>query len=224
VFALTAAAPLPRVTLFTALPLMWGEGDPGDVLSGRAKRSAMLNGLQVNAIDRVSAATLGRDILVVAQPRAMTPEEFVVLDSWVREGGQAVIFADPRLDWPSRHALGDPRRAPPVTLLDPLLTHWGVRLDLTSGSAGAWQRGPCAAVDAITIDCRLGKGRALLIADADLLDDRTGDRAALRNALEKLAPKRAIVRESSQIWIAGALAGFAGLLGLLTIRTIRRRT
>lgn len=221
--ALIAAAPVPRVTLFTALPLMWGEGDPGDVLSGRAKRSAMLDGIDVRPIDLVSAKALGADLLVVAQPRAMAPPELVALDAWVREGGRALIFADPRLDWPSLYPLGDPRRAPPVTLLDPLFNHWGVRLNLGEGSSGRWERGPCLAIDAVSIDCRIGRGRVLMIADADVLDSRTGDKTVLRDALVRLAEKTGPL-DTARYWIAGSLAGLAGLGLLLANRSRRHRT
>jgi hypothetical protein len=191
-----AAAPLPRATLFSALPLMWGEGDPADILNGRAKRSTLLDGLDVRAIDVISAATLGNDPLIVAQPRAMSPEELVAVDSWVRNGGRALVFADPLLKWPSRYALGDPRRAPPVTLLDPLLTHWGVAVDVKSDGSGRWEKGPCAPVDSITIDCRIGKGRALMVADADLLDARVSDGHRFRELLDALAANRAVAPES----------------------------
>ncbi len=222
--SVAAAPPLPRITLFTALPLMWGEGDPADILSGRAKRSAALDGLDVRAIDTVNASTLDTGILVVAQPRAMAPAELVALDSWVRGGGRVAVFADPRLDWPSRFALGDPRRAPPVTLLDPLLAHWGVRLDLGADGAGVWQRGACATVDAITIDCRIGKGRALLIADADVLDVRNGGGAALRRVIDALESNRALDAESLSRWPLMVAGGLATLLILLGLRTYRSRT
>src|SRR5690606_8197285 len=56
------------------------------------------------------------------------PVELVALDDWVRRGGHALIFSDPWLDWPSSLAIGDPRRAPILGLLDPLLAHWGLVL------------------------------------------------------------------------------------------------
>jgi ABC-type uncharacterized transport system len=219
-----AAAPSPRVTLFTALPLMWGEGDPSDILNGRARRSTMIDGLDVRAIDTVTVPGLGQDVLVVAQPRAMMPEELVALDTWVRAGGRVLIFADPRLEWRSRYPLGDPRRAPPVTLLDPLLTHWGVRLDAGPGSDGRWQRGPCAAVDPVTIDCRIGKGRALLIADADRLDERAGGGPVLRDAVSLLESNRAGAAESSWMMMAGWAAGAVLLLVLAGLWARRVRT
>lgn len=165
---------------------MWGEGDPADILAGRAARAPVLAGLKVRALDRLDAATLDRSPLIVAQPRAMAPEELVALDGWVRNGGRALIFADPQLDWPSRYALGDPRRAPPVTLLDPLLTHWGITLDLAADGVGRWRAPSCTAVSAITIDCAIGKGRARLIADADLLNRQGSARTALEAELDAL--------------------------------------
>ena len=39
------------------------------------------------------------------------------------------ILTDPVLVWPSELALSDIRRPPPVGLLGPLLTHWGLRLE-----------------------------------------------------------------------------------------------
>ena len=191
-FVLTGADQRPRVTLMTALPLVWGEGDAADIVQGRTGRSDTLKRLErtfdVRAIDTLSAANLGRDVAIVAQPRRLTPTELVVFDKWVRGGGRAMIFADPELVWPSRYPPGDNRRAPPVELLDPLFTHWGIALGDSDRqervvlidnvavrllAAGAWT-GPktCAAVVPEMLDCRIGKGRVLLVGDADLLDAR----------------------------------------------------
>ena len=191
-FVLTGADQRPRVTLMTALPLVWGEGDAADIVQGRTGRSDTLKRLErtfdVRAIDTLSAATLGRDVAIIAQPRRLTPTELVVFDKWVRGGGRAMIFADPELVWPSRYPPGDNRRAPPVELLDPLFTHWGIALGDSDRqervvlidnvavrllAAGAWT-GPktCAAVVPEMLDCRIGKGRVLLVGDADLLDAR----------------------------------------------------
>jgi hypothetical protein len=111
-----------------------------------------------------------------------------VFDKWVRGGGRAMIFADPELVWPSRYPPGDNRRAPPVELLDPLFTHWGIALGDSDRqereisvnnvavrlmAAGVWT-GPktCTAVVPEVLDCPIGKGRVLLVGDADLLDAR----------------------------------------------------
>jgi hypothetical protein len=190
--ALIGANDKPRVTLMTALPLMWGEGTPADVLAGRSGKSETLRIIEtafdVRAIDTISAKTLGRDIAIIAQPRRLTPEELVAFDKWLLGGGRAMIFADPELVWPSSYGPGDSRRAPPVELLDPLFAHWRValgdsdrqeRMVSINGvpvkllAAGAWQ-GPksCTVVVPEVFDCRIGRGRVLLVGDADLLDAR----------------------------------------------------
>jgi ABC-type uncharacterized transport system len=191
-FALIGAADRPRVTLMTALPLVWGEGDAADILQGRSGRSETLAIIEtkfdVRPIDILSKKTLGRDIVIIAQPRRLMPTELVAFDKWMQRGGRAIIFADPELMWPSRYPLGDNRRAPPVELLDPLFAHWGValgdsdrqaRMVSINGTAvkllaaGAWT-GPknCAVVVPEVLDCRIGKGRVLLVGDADMLDPR----------------------------------------------------
>jgi ABC-type uncharacterized transport system len=190
--ALTGAGERPRVTLMTALPLMWGEGTPADVIAGRSAKSEMIRTIEtqfdVRAIDIISAKTLGRDIAIIAQPRRLTPFELVAFDKWLLGGGRAVIFADPELVWPSRYPLGDTRRAPPVTLLDPLFKHWGVALGdsdhrehtvplsnspVTLLAAGKWA-GPknCSGAGTYVLDCRIGRGRVVLVGDADVLDAR----------------------------------------------------
>lgn len=212
-FALISAADRPRVTLMTALPLVWGEGSAADILQGRSGRSETLKIVEtkfdVHPIDTLSAKTLGRNVAVVAQPRRLTPTELVSFDNWVRRGGRAIIFADPELMWPSGYPLGDNRRAPPVELLDPLFTHWGVALGdsdrqartvLIDGvpvrllAAGTWT-GPanCRSVIPEVLHCRIGKGRALLVGDADVLDPRvwapndTGNVAWVLDQLHRLS-------------------------------------
>jgi hypothetical protein len=198
---LSGAADRQRVSLLTALPLIWGEGDAGELLNGGGGRSATLKALDdefhVRAIDTISAKTLGRSIAVLAQPRRLAPHELVAFDTWLRDGGQALIFADPELLWPSRYAPGDVRRAPPVTLLDPLFAHWGVALGdsdrgervakvgaltIATMAAGTWT-GPqtCVAPDPLVLDCRIGKGRAILVGDADMLDARLWQRTGANN-------------------------------------------
>ena len=200
-FALAGARERPRMTLMTALPLVWGEGDVADVVQGRSERSAILKAIDptfdVRAIDTLSAKTLGRDVAMIAQPRRLTPTELVAFDKWVRRGGRAIIFADPELVWPSRYPLGDNRRAPPVELLDPLFTHWGVALGDSDRLArivpindipvkilasGTWT-GPatCATVVPEVLDCSIGKGRVILVGDADLLDARSSTEANADN-------------------------------------------
>lgn len=183
----------------SALPLFWGDGDadPKAVLTDPDHRArfilAVAEAYRVRPVDVIdSAAFAGTDLLIVAQPRILQAQELVDLDGWVRRGGRLLIFADPDLVWPSRLAPGDPRRAPPVTLLDPLFTHWGITLTYEgpaeesefAGEAlvplmgGRWvaTNPDCSAqADALVLTCRIGKGQAVLVADADLLDMRDNE-------------------------------------------------
>ena len=188
----------PPLTVMTALPLFGLDGEIGDVLNGPDRRAAIVHALEGQyrpiPVDHIDAKTLSQAaVLILAQPRGLSGSELVELDAWIRRGGKALVFADPLLLWPSDLPLGDRRRAPPVTLLDPLLAHWGLVLDipplgteaveiarldgkrLSVAGPGRWQstRKACAITDdGLVADCRIGAGRALLIADADMLDER----------------------------------------------------
>jgi hypothetical protein len=212
-----SAQPTPlTVTIVSALPLFLGEGGATAVLNGPDQRAPIITALSevhtLRPVATVSAEALtGGDVLLLAQPRALSPEELVALDAWVRGGGRALVFADPRLDWSSRFPLGDPRRAPPVTLLDPLLTHWGLTLEaadeqaeaetLTLGDlsatlsgAGRWLTtgsGCTVESEARLADCQIGKGHALLLADADLLDLDGSDDGDRRSMVEALLARAA---------------------------------
>jgi hypothetical protein len=241
----------PAAQLLTALPLLWGEGDTSDVIAGRARRSAVLDGIAIKPVDSVTPATLGTAPLIIAQPRLLSPGELAALDRWVRDGGRALIFADPALAWPSVYPLGDGRRAPPVTLLDPLLRHWG--LDLLTGAPGTsaltidgfalavrdagrwrvprWCALPDALVaDAVVADCRIGHGHVILIADADMLDARlsadqgTATAGWLRARLSSFdAPVRiGANRRAIMIGVALLLAGFGAFL--IWVRRRKQRT
>ncbi len=193
----------PKLGLMTSLPLRWGEGELGAILDPASKPLPAYQSLEseyrISLIDGVDAKSLkGIDVLMMAQPRALSPAEFTALDGWIRDGGSALILADPALAWESMHPLGDKRRPLFTSLMSPLFSHWGLDLVLPmegegeeektvlrqiSGqavqtvTAGAWQpRGgakaaQCAISDeAMIAQCLVGKGRAILIADADLLE------------------------------------------------------
>lgn len=193
-------APQPRraLAVMTSLPLgpMRGRGI-SEILTEEASSdpvtAALTRHFEVRFIDFLSPATLppGGGPLLLAHPRALQPVELVTLDSWVRAGGRAVVLADPLLAWPSDLPLGDPRRPPVTSLLDPLLTHWGLVLEpvedargiahhrlpdgrlLTTADASRFRlMAPDCALDArgVLARCRLGPGEALLVADADLLN------------------------------------------------------
>ncbi|HEX8534383.1 MAG TPA: DUF4350 domain-containing protein [Allosphingosinicella sp.] len=197
--------------LVSALPLVWGEPGPLDPGSRPAAAyRALAEEFTIRPLDVLDEANLARGrLLLVAQPRALAPEELVALDQWVRDGGRAVILTDPRLLWPSELPLGDIRRAPGIGLLDPLLTHWGLRLeppekaravkqdlDLGAGRRRLILFAPgrfvptgsdCTVGPTVEFAlCRIGRGRAILLADADMMHDRLwvgpGSRGTERHA------------------------------------------
>jgi hypothetical protein len=239
--ATLAAADPPRVTLMSTLPLIWGEGSVEEILSGDAQPVSLLAGLNVTPIDVIISGSLNRDIALLIQPRRLSPQELVAFDQWVREGGRAVIFVDPALRWGSRYPLGDPRRPPPVTLLDPLFRHWGLMLDDADGKstprkllevdivthdAGQWRGGKnCAVLETVLIRCAIGRGTVILVADADLLDaqqagDALTDPPALLKAVIALADGRQ-PRVARLPWIGGAIVGFMFLFG--TVYLVQNR-
>lgn len=190
----------PPLLVMSALPLFRREGaGVAETLHGPDARAPAIMWLErwfaVRPLDRLDEGALHPgDRLLVAQPRLLRPEELVALDAWVRGGGRAVMLADPLLLWPLDLPLGDRRRPPATSLLDPLLAHWGLTLlpvpqgaavvdrrFLAQGEllplAGASRfeaRGSvCRTVeDGLVAVCQIGRGRVRLVADADLLDDR----------------------------------------------------
>lgn len=240
IFLLTAAAILwtsrpqpiaptrdrPGLAILTGLPLFWQEGEAGPQSRADAPVIDLLRQrFTVHAIDSPSDPILARiDRLLIAQPRAMTPSELVAIDAWVREGGRALVLADPLLRWPSPLPVGDRRRPPPVTLLGPLLDHWGVtprdspslderRLIVDDGAlmtvlSASTLSAPshCASLaQGYGARCRIGRGEAVVIADADLIDDRLwlGDPANPRDTRQWTADNAALVTR----WLGGTLAG-----------------
>jgi hypothetical protein len=126
----------------------------------------------------------------MAQPRAQPAEDLVALDDWVRKGGRVLILADPLLEWPSERPLGDPLRPPPMFADTGLLAHWGLRLDAPD-ERGPQRRelagrqivavspgslfGRCeVSRDRLVAHCRIGRGRATIVADADFLNGEQG--------------------------------------------------
>lgn len=138
------------------------------------------------------------DILVLAQPRPLSPQENVALDDWVRAGGRVLLFVDPMLTARSIYALGDPRRPQDMAMLSPILARWGLRLEfeeaqqagehfarLREGAVPVNLPGrfrPAAApgkaasrcgieADGLLADCEVGAGRVVAVADAALLEE-----------------------------------------------------
>ncbi|MBA3526888.1 MAG: hypothetical protein H0T82_08225 [Sphingomonas sp.] len=200
----------PELMLLTTLPIVFA-----DELTLDAPASATLEALQsryrVVPISVTAAYELGkRKLLLMAQPQAQPAEALVELDAWVRAGGRVLLLADPALEWASDRPLGDLLR-PPLAFADTgLLGHWGLRLDGPNGrgpasrtidgrevrtvSAGALTatKPACATVaQGLVARCRLGKGKAVVIADADLLNveaiEGAGKQANYGLLLEELA-------------------------------------
>lgn len=191
------AADRPELLLLTSLPIMFPE-----TLTLQTGASPALEALQqryqVVPISLADPKSLGSHrLLLMAQPQAQPGEVLVGLDQWVRGGGRVLLLADPALEWPSGKALGDPTR-PPFAFPDTgLLGHWGLRLDAPDALGPASERiggrklstaapgelvatgGQCAVEARLVARCRIGKGRATVIADADLLDSRRFGRGNL---------------------------------------------
>jgi hypothetical protein len=196
-----AAEKQPKLGLMTTLPLYWGEGDIEDMVKGANEPLPAYQRLDVKYVIQLVDAIDSKGLrsvhmLLLAQSRALSPEELVQLDAWVRSGGHLMILADPALQWESAYPLGDKRRPLYTSLLSPLFAHWGLELVLPlqesdepevikqmPGKAirtvtpGVWQTigkasgGTCAlAQEAFVAECKIGKGSAILIADADILN------------------------------------------------------
>ena len=181
----------PRLLLMTSLPIVWGDYGAFDPRSRPSQTyRALQEEFEVQPIDSIDPKSLAAgNLLLLAQPRWLSPSELVALDEWVRRGGRAVILADPDLRWPSDLPLGDVRRPLPSSLLGPLLAHWQLVLEpprrsdvviwlpdnrkVVLDSPGRFKgTGGKRPIGTSTLAYRtVGKGRAILVADADLMRD-----------------------------------------------------
>lgn len=176
----------PTLLLLTSLPLVFGEQFSIDG-GGSPALDALRRHYRVIPIDVTDARQLARGrLLLLAQPRPQRPEDLVALDRWVRAGGRLVLLADPMLEWPSKRPLGDRLRAPVMFADTGLLAHWGLRLDAPEvrGSRTAkWNGyevttvspgqlfGDCTiSANRVVARCNIGRGKATIVADADLLN------------------------------------------------------
>lgn len=204
----------PKLTLLTSLPLIFNEG-----FSLHGGGSPALKALQAHyavvPIGTASRSDLKKgQILLMAQPLPQTAASLVELDEWVRRGGRVLLLADPMLVWPSDRPLGDPLRPPAMFMDTGLLSHWGLRLDApdTVGLAerqlggnevmtvapGTLHGGCKITADNFVARCRIGRGEATVVADADFLN------------VSKLGPKG-----------SGNLGGLLGELAALESSAIR---
>lgn len=180
------AAWRPRLLLITSLPIIFNEdfslkggGSPVLKKLGEAYRVSPIS------VTSPSELAIG-NLLLMAHPQAQTAENLVALDDWVRRGGRVLILADPLLEWPSKRPLGDPLRPSPMFMDTGLLAHWGLRLDAPRErgeqirNLGSYRivtvspghlAGTCdVRDDGLEARCTIGKGHAIIVADADFLN------------------------------------------------------
>lgn len=192
-----AAPERPALMLVTTLPILFPEEF---TLKGAGSKAltALESRYAVVPIGTTDTRSLGQGrLLLLAHPLAQTAENLVVLDDWVRGGGRVLLLADPRLEWPSKRPLGDRLRPPPGFADTGLLAHWGLRLDapdepgrqgrkiagreVETVSPGSLDGGCAISKDRLVARCRVGRGRATVIADADLLNVEELGRSAENN-------------------------------------------
>lgn len=220
-----AAAPETAVGLYTSLPIAWGESaDIAGFLDAERpahwalpvlRAAGTLTPLDTLADSAGKLPLPPKALLVLAQPRPLSPAENVALDAWVRGGGRVLLLADPMLTAETIFAPGDPRRPQDIAMLSPILARWGLVLefdaaqpagarisalsegDLPVNLAGRFRllgkTGDAAArcrleAQGLLAECRCGDGRILALADAALLEnaETSSDSADRAAILEKL--------------------------------------
>lgn len=207
------------VGLFTSLPILWNEyGELSELLKPEAEShwavAVLAQRGTIRPLDRIAPLPQDLGLLVMAQPRALSPDENVALDQWVRGGGRVLLFADPMLTQHSHFPIGDRRRPEGTVLLSPILTRWGVTLEFDEAQAVgprtvdlfgqpatvnlAGQLVPAqdathcrAEAEGLAVLCTVGAGSVLIVADAALLEpvhdgDAGGQVAALNAMLDGL--------------------------------------
>jgi len=196
----------PTLLLLTSLPLIFGE-DFSLESAGSPALKALQDRYKVVPISVTDGPELAKGkLLLMAHPPAQTAENLVILDRWVERGGRVLLLADPMLEWPSKRPLGDPLRPSPMFMDTGLLQHWGLRLeapdergprlrklggyDVLTISPGSLAGNCPISTDRLVARCSIGKGRATIVADADLLDSSERDPNAAHN-LDALAEELA---------------------------------
>ena len=204
-----AASPAkPDLMLLTTLPLVFGEkfGLEG---GGSPALKALETRYTVIPVAVADAATLSQGkLLLMAHPLAQPAEALVDLDRWVRAGGRLLLLADPALEWRSELPFGDPLRPPPAFADTGLLKHWGLRLDapdergprqqtlggraILTASPGSLFGACRISADRLVAHCRVGKGEATIVADADFLNVEQLDGPTANNLNAMLAELAAL--------------------------------
>lgn len=192
------------IGLFGTLPILWRETDDvSDILAARAAPHWALQVMEeagaVRPIDMLAPEgsqepLAAIELLVMAQPRPLSPQENVALDEWVRRGGHVLLFADPMLTAHSAFPLGDKRRPQDTVLLSPILGRWGLRLEVDEDQPAGERlvesdsgqipvnlpgrlvpergAGDCKVDRAgLVARCGVGDGFVTVVADAAVLED-----------------------------------------------------
>ena len=209
----------PLIGVMTTIPIFWGEpsGNPDDFLGLESlahwARPELERRYALRALDMLPTGSLSvYDGLLLAQPRGLTPEENVALDSYLHAGGKVLLFVDPMMTGESAFGIGDRRRPQDVALMSPILARWGLslRFDDTQDEGvtlrefagqpvpvnlpGIFERtgegvGICTTEAAgLIARCLVGKGEVLAVADAAILDLH-GPHDGAREALAALAAR-----------------------------------
>lgn len=205
-----APPPVQTIGLFTTLPILWPEAQgAADLLKSDAApphwaRAVLARRGAIRPLDTLENLG-GVGLLVLAQPRPLSPQENVALDRWVRGGGRVLLLADPMLTAESAYALGDRRRPQAIALLSPILARWGLALQFDAaqpagerietlydlpfpvnlpGRFVATGGGVSCRIKAagLAARCLVGKGQVVAVADAALLEDIPPDGAESRSA------------------------------------------
>lgn len=197
--------------LLTSLPLVFGErlsleGGGSKTLEALERRYRVL---PIAVTDEKSLQQGA--ILLMAHARAQPAESLVALDAWVRRGGRVLLLADPLLEWHSDRPLGDALRPSPMFTDTGLLGHWGLRLEapdergaeprelsgreVLAVSPGALSGDCSISDDRFVADCKIGKGRAVVVADADFLDVDEAGGSTERN-LDALLAQLAVIEKN----------------------------
>ncbi len=221
-----------RIGLFTTLPILWQEaGGIGEMLRSPAPphwAGAVLAARgSIAPLDALSdpdghsrpaghSPLEALSLLVMAQPRVLSPSENVALDQWLRRGGHLLLFADPMLTTDSAFAPGDRRRPQDGVMLSPILARWGLALTFDeaqpAGEQTAMVLGAAVPVNlsgrlavrdgaqgcrvlagGLAARCMIGRGHALIVADAALLE--SGD--AWANQMRRAALDHLLVAAAS---------------------------
>ena len=197
-----------RFGLSSSLPIYRApQASVADALSQGAGRPHWLRAAveahnSLAPIDVVDPNSLSQiDTLLLIQPRALTPAEYVALDDWVRGGGRVLLVADPMLTGEPSFPLGDPRNPQAIAVTGPIEARWGLELQpgisgdgaerqITLGGqevpvmlGGTFVKRPPAGGDSadcglrdggLIAVCAIGRGRAVLIADATVFEEQIG--------------------------------------------------